>query len=158
MSKLSVIDEKKLDDQLAEFADMALSTGEETVMEEINQEVDLQKLQMAVLRMKSAAKSARPKVETGARIRRNLLAEWKDVHQPHHFIDRISVNLRKISGVTLAGGFALALLLGVFLIASPSPDSVPLTGAASGSPDWVPFVVITGIILFFVFFWFTRRR
>jgi hypothetical protein len=158
MNKLPRPDAQNFDEQLAVFTDLVLSQDEivET-MEEAEQQVELQKLQETVLRMKFATRQALPDVEIRERIRRNLLAEWQSGSRSASAGQKGASGLRKFPAISLAGGFALILLLGVLLVSLP--DNAPLSAAAGdGSPGWMPFFIFAGAIVVAIVLWFRHKR
>lgn len=158
MNKLPKPEAQNFDEQLAAFTDLVLSQDEIVEMtEETEQQVELQKLQETVLRMKFAARQALPDVKIRERIRKNLLSEWQSGNRSASAGQKGVSGLRKFPAITLAGGFALILLIGVLLVSLP--DNAPLNAAAGdGSPGWMPFFIFTGAIAIAIVLWFRHKR
>lgn len=153
MNKLSPLQERLLDEQIAEFTDMVLSDGNKD-MELISDQIEVAKMQKAILRMKMAAGLAKPSLVARTRIRTKLFLEWQKSKQ-----SRVSMFQSLIRGITLrpllAG--ALGLLFVSVLAVLFRTTEVPLTGTALGEQNWLPVFTILGIILIAILLWFNRR-
>ncbi|MDX9990504.1 MAG: hypothetical protein RBS68_00515 [Anaerolineales bacterium] len=155
MSKNAMLNEKKLDEQIAEFADQILATDEDIDMKNFDQADELINLQKTILSMKAAVEIARPDKTTRARIRRNLILLTSQEENPAPQAAR--QKLRRISGIALASGFALIIFLGIVLM--PFQESnPPLTGAAQLSQPWIPILVILGVVTIVIISWLNRQR
>jgi hypothetical protein len=154
------------DDQLAEFTDRLLH-GEEVEMTLAEQSQELHDLQQTVARFANLA--GRPSPAMSQRIHGNLAAEWRrinKVEQPESFWVR---GWNKVMGrgwqsahqrqrvASLA--LALAVLMLVF-ISAPfiSPNGESLLSAAGGSAALAISLVILGVALGSLIWWFIRRR
>jgi hypothetical protein len=148
-----------LDDKLSEFTDLLLSSGDEIKVKKMVGDDDLLGLQRVAIRMKAAAKMARPSSAASARVRARLLKEWKQqIEQPKssNFF-KIFFQSLSLPRLAVAGGLVVLLLLSVltFII----PVSPPLTGAAVIKLQaWTPLFILFGIILIIALFWFDRRN
>lgn len=155
MSKNAMLNEKKLDERIAEFADQILATDEDIDMKNFDQADELINLQKTILSMKAAVEIARPDKTTRARIRRNLILLTSQEENPAPQAAR--QKLRRISGIALASGFALIIFLGIVLM--PFQESnPPLTGAAQLSQPWIPILVILGVVTIVIISWLNRQR
>ena len=154
MSKFTHNDEKRLDEQIAEFADRVLDANQEIDMDNASQANELAKLQQTILVLKAAVKNAQPDENVRTRIHKNLLsaARTEKAREKTMFIPR------KVSGFALVGGFALLVLVG--LVLTPlSGAELPLSGTAEGSPVWLPLVVIiAGVAIITFLAWLNRQR
>jgi len=152
MSKNSMSDEQKLDEQIAEFTDLVLGVDEEVEMNDIDQTDEFVRLQKTILQMKAAVQLARPDETTRARIHRNLLLATDQKSHEKELRGR-----KRFSGIAMASGFALLVLLGVILLPL-SGVNTSLPGTADGSPAWVPFAIIAGMIGIAIITWLNRKR
>jgi acyl-homoserine lactone acylase PvdQ len=146
--------EKQLDDQLADFTDRVLSDTSEANVQEANQN-ELAELQKTVLRLKSAAQTARADSKANARIRSRLMVEWKKDQQAKRAADKGFNWNWNMPRLALAGGFVVLVLVGVVTLLPPS--STPLTATAGGLRAWSPFLVLAGIIVIVIIFWHNSR-
>jgi|APMed6443717190_1056831.scaffolds.fasta_scaffold15063_2 hypothetical protein len=143
--------EQSLDDQISNFTDQILSNEEN--MQETAAQDELAELQKAVMRMKSAAQQARVSAGAEKRIRSRLLAEWdKNKRAERQASKGFNWNMPRLA---FAGGFAVLMLLGVATLL-PATEA-PLTATAEGSPAWLPFLVIAGILIIVLIFWRNRH-
>lgn len=155
------------DDQLAEFTDR-LMRGEEVEMTLAEQSHELYDLQQTVLRF--ARLTGRPSQAVSQRIQANLTAEWRRQNtatQPEPFWLR---GWRKVVGqpgwqsarqrqqfASLA--LSLAVIVLIFLsLPFISPSGESLLSAARGSAAFATILVILGIALGGLVWWFIRRR
>lgn len=146
-------DEKKLDDQLAEFTDLVLSEKNETNMQVSTTANELAELQETVLRMKSAAKKACADSNANARIRSRLMLEWKKEQRAKRTADKgFNWNMPRLA---LAGGFVVLMLIGVATLLPTG--TTPLTATAGGLRQWSPFLILAGILVIVIIFWLNRR-
>lgn len=159
MSNLSKPEEQKVDEQLAEFADLVLSSDEEWTMDEAVQQAEYLKLQQTVLKLKSATQHAQPDDETSARIRQKLMRKWENENKPVSPIKKFLQSL-ETSGLALTGGIVVVVSLLAIIFFAPSSINPGLPGAATGTLGdlWLPFVVISGIILLVIYFSLNRKR
>jgi hypothetical protein len=154
MSKFTHNDEKRLDEQITEFADRVLDTNEEIDMDNINKADELAKLQKTILVLKAAVNNAQPDESVRARIHKNL----QSAVRTEKAREKTMLMPRKVSGFALAGGFALLILVG--LVLTPlSGAELPLSGTAEGSQVWLPLVVIiAGVAIITFLAWLNRQR
>jgi anti-sigma-K factor RskA len=152
MNKNSMSDEQKLDEKIAEFTDLVLGADEEVEMNDVDQTDELIRLQKTILQMKTAVQRARPDETTRARIHRNLLLAT--AQKPH---EKELRGRKSFSGIAMASGFALLVLLAVILLPL-SGVNTSLPGTADGSPVWVPFAIIAGMIGIAIITWLNRKR
>lgn len=160
MNKRGLSDAQKLDEQLAAFTDQVLSEDEVVeMMEDVTQQDEFIKLQKTVLRMKSATRRAYPGVDTRERIRTHLLAEWKADSKLKVSALKDRLGLQKFPAITLAGGFALVVLLGFLFVFWPSPEDMPLGATAGDGPaSLIPFFVFMGVAVVAIILWFRHKR
>lgn len=160
MNKPELSDAQKLDEQLAAFTDQALSKDEVVeMMQDSSQQDEFAKLQKAVLRMKAATRQAYPDVEIRKRIRNHLLVEWEEGRQAKVAGLKEWFGLKKFPAITLAGGFALVVLLVFLLIIWPSPEDMPLGATAGDGPvSLIPFFVFIGVTIVAFILWFRHKR
>ena len=153
MTKPGNMEEQKLDDQIAEFADQALATDEEINMDNTSQTSDIFRMQKTILALKSAVKSAQPDEDVRARTRAKLLLAFEKESPKEKLIP----TPRKVTKVVFASGLALLILVGLIL-PSYYETNTPLTGTAEGSPIWLPFVILAGIAIIVFIVWSNRQR
>lgn len=160
MDKRELLDAQELDERLAAFTDRVLSQDEDVEMiEDSSQKDELIKLQKAVLRMKSATRQAYPGMQIRGRIRNRLMAEWEAGSKPKSSAIKDWFGRQKFPTTTLAGGFALVLLLGFLLIFWPSSGDMPLGATAGDSPiSMVPFFVFAGVVIVVIVLLFRGKR
>jgi hypothetical protein len=154
MDNPAMPDEKNLDEKITDFTDQILGAGKETVMNTSEMDDELIRLQKAILQMKAAVDAARPDQDTSERIRRNVLKAT----QPSFSSRLKSFALQwKIPAVALTGASLLLVLIASLMIYSPESGN-QLTGAAENAPGWLPFIILTGIIVIAIITWFNRQR
>jgi Mg2+ and Co2+ transporter CorA len=147
------INVKKLDEQIADIADQILETGNESILSDSNPDDEIARMQNTIISLKTAVKSAQPDEIIRARIHRNLLL----AAQKENSNRKTLPVTRKIAGLALAGGFVLLVLVSLVLTPLYGMD-IPLTGAAEGSPIWLPFAIIASIIIIVLIAWLNRQR
>jgi hypothetical protein len=156
MDKFTSADERKLDDQLAEFTDRVLSDRDETEMEseDLTNQVELAELKKTILRMRAAVRTAQPSEMARERVRARLLLEWKKTSQPNSKHFNWPWPLPRLS---LVAGLVVLTLAGIvtFLV---YPTSIPLTGTAEGALVWAPILIVAGIVIISIFLWLDRHK
>ena len=155
------------DDQLAEFTDR-LMRGEEVEMTLAEQSHELYDLQQMALRF--ARLTGRPSQGVSQRIQANLAAEWRRQQaaaQPEPFWLQ---GWRKVAGQSgwqsarqrqRFASLALSIAVMVLIILSApfiSPNGESLLSAARGSAAFAIILVVLGIALGSLVWWFIRRR
>lgn len=158
MNNLPESQEKLLDDQLAEFTDRVLSDGDEAKTLEALQPAELAKLKKNVLRLKAATAMARPSTATTARVRAQLLKDWKKTRQTEGLFGRLFGRPLAWPSARLALAGALAMLVILGFATTLIPGSGTLTGAATSLQAWAPAFILTGILLLALLFWLDRRK
>lgn len=144
-----------LDDKLSEFTDLLLSSGDEIKMQNMMNNEDLLKLQRTAIRMKAAARMARPDSAVSARVRTRLLKEWRQ-QAAQSKLQVFKGFFRPLPRFALASGLAALLLLSIVIFAIPA--GTPLIGAAVKLQAWTPVFVFLGLILVGLLIWFDRRK
>ena len=155
MDNIPKSQDQRLDDQLSEFTDQLLSAENEIKAQETMNDGELDAFTKSALRVKAAARMARPGPEVSARVRARLLKEWKQqARQP----ERLSFKrfIWPFSRLALAGSLAILLILGTTTIFLP--NTTPLMGTADGLQAWAPLFILVGIALIIVLVWFDRHR
>lgn len=156
------------DDQLAEFTDRVLR-GEEVEMNLAEQSHDLYDLQQMVLRFVRLI--GRPSQAMSQRIQANLAAEWRRTYataQPEPFWLRgwfkvtgqqpgwySTYQRQRLASLALAVGVMVLVLLSAPFI---SPNRESLLSAARGSAAFAIILVVLGVALGNLVWWFIRRR
>jgi hypothetical protein len=153
MDKFPKPEDRQLDDRLSEFTDRVLSDKNEANSQETMAQGELAELQKTVLRMKAAAQKVRESGDAGARIRTNLMMEWKKTRQhpaPKRFIRNWT-----FPRLALAGGFAVLIIFSVVTLIAPS--TTPLTATSNGSQIWSPIFILAGIVIIALILWHNRH-
>jgi hypothetical protein len=153
--KLPGAEAKRLDDQLAEFTDQILAGGDETQMDEVLDQAELMELQKTVLRLKTAAQAARPSRAVTARVRAQLLLEWKKGRQPEHPLSKFFT--WSWPRLALAGGLAVLSVIAIFTLFFSTPLGAPLMGTAEGPSVWAIVIILAGIVVIGLLFWLDRH-
>ena len=154
MTKKPLAEEQELDEKIADFADKVLSMNEEIKINDAQPGEEFLQLQKTILKMKAAARQARPDATTSARIRRNLLLSAK---QENFSSNKSSENRKRFFGMALAGSFIVVALIS-FLFFPAQPSGQSLTGTANGISPLTTIVIVLGIILIAIFTWNNRQR
>ena len=150
-----------LDDALVAFTDGLLSGDDAGSQEMVAKEQELQELKGVVVRLHQTFESTRPDPAMAARIRDNLVAEWREVGaaagsppfwrrwlQP----DRAR---RPLYGLAMASALVLVGIVASFLI--PSSDvSLPATAGVGKTAIWL-FVGLGAVVVAIVW-WAARRK
>jgi hypothetical protein len=158
MDKLPESHDQHLDDELAEFTDRLLSSGDEIKAQKTVNDDSLTELKRTAIRMKTAARMARPSASVSARIRARLLREWKEQSaQPKRLaFFKALFEPMSVPRFAMLGGTVILLLLSVVIFIVPTTS--PLPGAAVSVNTWAPLFIFFGIVLIILIFWFDRRR
>ena len=156
------------DDQLAEFTDRLLR-GEEVEMTLAEQSHEMYDLQQTVLRF--ARLTGRPSQAMSQRIRANLTAEWRRLNQAAQPEPSWLRGWRKVTGQQpgwqsahqrqRVASLALAVaVMALILLSAPfiSPNGESLLSAARGSAVLAIILVVMGVALVSLVWWFIRRR
>ena len=146
-------EERLLDDRLAEFTDHVLSKGVEAAPPAEASNGELASLEKTVLRLKSAAETARVESKASARIRSRLLMEWGKTRGKKR--KPSSPFQWNFSRLALAGGFLVLVLFGAVILFPPA--SSPLVGAAEGSRPWPPLLILAGVAFIVFILWRNRH-
>jgi anti-sigma-K factor RskA len=157
MDKIPKSQDQRLDDQLSEFTDQLLSAENGIKAQETMNDGELDGLKKSILRVKAAARMARPGPEVSARVRARLLIEWKQQarqRQPERLLFKRFA--WPFSRLALAGSLAILLILGFTTIFLPTTS--PLMGTADGLQAWAPLFILAGIALIIVLVWLDRHR
>jgi hypothetical protein len=164
-------EDRRLDDQLANFTDQLLSHESGDKPQPSIQDETLEKLQKTVIQLKRAGEEVpKPDSEFAARLRIVLLEEWQKMESRRktepvkrvHFLQSLSEQFKNLFSVrptqTLFLRFGmvvvgvLVLLLFIFPVDTPE-----VTGSAGlGSLGW-PVIVLIGILCIGII-WFLRRK
>jgi hypothetical protein len=158
MDKLPESHDQHLDDELSKFTDRLLSGGDEIKARETMQDHDLAELKRTAIRMKAAARMARPSASVSTRVRARLLREWKEqAAQPKRLaFFKALFEPMSVPRFAMLGGTVILLLLSVVTLIVPT--TTPLPGAAVSVNTWAPLFIFFGIVLIILIFWFDRRR
>jgi hypothetical protein len=144
-----------LDDKLSEFTDLILSSGDKNKVQETVDDDDFSELQRTAIRMKAAARMARPSSAASARVRTRLLKEW-DQQAAQSKRQTFKSFFRPLPRFAMASGLAALLLLSIVTFAVPA--GTPLVGAAVKLQAWTPLFVFLGLILVGLLIWFDHRK
>jgi hypothetical protein len=156
MNNFSKSQEQQLDYQLSEFTDQVLSGENEANMQDAINQDELADLQKTVLRMKTAAQTARTDNASNARIRSRLLTEWRNSKQTERQSSKRFVWDWTLPRLALAGGFVVLIIFGAVTLLTPA--TTPLMGTADGSQVWSPLFILAGIIVIVLLLWRNRHN
>ena len=168
MNKDSELDDRSIDDKLAEFTDRVLLQDSEEAPELTTQHPQLRALEEIVVALKRLLPANEPDQETANRIHAQLNAEWQHSQTQAHQERRQKqdpgrnplTRLYQFFNLNRERKFALsfALLAVIVVIAvwlfAPGIDA-NLTATAGGGTNLLPFIlilVILGVAVLFIFF------
>ncbi len=145
--------ETRLDDQLADFADKALSG--DVKVDRLSGE-EMRPLQETVLMMKSAVQQARPSQASVVRMRTNLLVAWQkerraDAETNVSLAGFFAIYQRPI--VTIGALLIFVAVAGLFFLPAEG-SSLAATAEAAGG---VSSFVLIGLLLLVIILWANRR-
>lgn len=149
-------EEKLQIEQVAEFADKALSPEFDMESASFSDQADVQRLQQTILRLRVAAQAARPTPSATVRVRSKVLAHWSEVQREHPARKQFVWPWSLGQTLAVSGGLAALALAIVFSPLENLPISLP--GAAQGSSALLPVFILVGITLLIGLIWFIRRR
>ncbi len=147
-------EERLTNERLAEFTDRVLSEENPRLEAADNSNGEFAELTKTVLRLKSAAETARAESNAKARIRSRLLTEWGKIEKEktRKILPQFQWNFSRLA---LAGGFLALVLFGAVILFPPA--NAPLVGAAEGGRPWPPLLILAGIIFIVFILWRNRH-
>jgi hypothetical protein len=171
MNQEPELDDRSIDDELAEFTDRVLSQDPEEAREPATQHPQLRALEEIVIALRRLLPSNEPDPETANRIQAHLNAEWQrskmhfyrvrpqkqePIRHPLAWLKQFLTQNRERRYALSFALLAVILVVVVWLLA-PGLD-VDLTATAGGGTNLLPFILILVILAIAALVVFFRSR
>jgi len=159
MDKEPELDDRSIDDELAEFTDRILSQDPEEMLELTTQHPQLRSLEEIVIVLKRLFPTGEPDPETANRIHTHLKSEWNRSRSQTH-LERPRkqeparhplagweqfLNLGRKRKYALSFALLAIVILVVVWLLAPDFDA-NLTATAGGGTDLLPLILILAVV------------